>query len=100
MGRAIASAGPIDLAVAAMRALADADRQIIESAIEALIALLDARDGDHDLEEDNEDRCEAGDDSPTRNCTGLEAVGDDADDEFSPHAYHPPAELIFPVRLR
>lgn len=38
------------------------NRRAIEDQIELLIALLDATDGDPDLEEDCEDRCSAGED--------------------------------------
>lgn len=40
-----------------------APRALIEEQIEALITLLDALDGDPDLEEDNEDACYAYDDA-------------------------------------
>lgn len=60
------------------------DRLAIESAIEQLIGVLDAIDGDCDDEEDCEDCCDAYDDRPGHDLTGLVTeplVGDEDDAE-------------------
>lgn len=47
---------------ALLRTVALFERDDIEHAVDSLIALLDARDGDADMEDDDPDTCEAGDD--------------------------------------
>lgn len=60
------------------------NRRAIEDAVEQLISVLDAIDGDCDLEEDGEDCCEAYDDRPGEQLRGLDyrfIVGNEDDSE-------------------
>lgn len=61
-------------------------RHQVEETIEALLIYLDALDGDPDLEEDNEDSCEAADDIGSRSPLTLAHIryrpGDPADPEY------------------
>lgn len=56
-------------------------RGMIADTIERLLAELDARDGDPDLEDGDEDRCPAGDDSLSTGGFGDGHPGDEADAE-------------------
>ncbi|QEH80843.1 hypothetical protein EIK56_23030 [Sphingomonas sp. C8-2] len=72
-------------------------RENVELAIESLIEMLDALDGDPDLEEDNEDRCSASDDAPAAAYVNFR-LGEHEDDEDDDPAGGTNAEDDFDLR--
>lgn len=71
---------------ALLRTVAAFERDDIEKAVDCLIALLDACDGDADLEDDDPDACLAGDDgtAPFMTYFGLRAGSEWEDAEREP----------------